>query len=98
MLPENQPDNSIQTEATTGDDIPTIAYMCGSADSKDYIREHVRWFLEIWQMVPPSEDDAYDECERSLIHALNEVAKAVGITEPVKHWSENMNISEKTDV
>lgn len=80
---------ALKEQIEDSDDIPTIAYMCGSADGKDNTRHAVEWFLEIWQMVPPTDDDAYDECEKSLIHALNGVAKSVGITRTIRHWSDN---------
>lgn len=70
-------------------DTPTIVYMHGLADKEAHIKVFVEWFLEVWQMVPPAYDDAYFECEKSLIHALNEVARSVGITRAIRHWSKN---------
>lgn len=94
----------VQAEEDT-DDIPTIAYMCGSADQKDHIRKAVEWFLECWETPPPKHGVAYDECEATLLQALADVAKSVGITRSVKHWmdlvseetekSENMNETDK---
>jgi DNA-binding transcriptional MerR regulator len=59
------------------------------------IREAVEWFLEVWETPPPKYDVAYDECEATLLQALADVAKAVGITRSVKHWMDI--VSEATE-
>ena len=73
-----------------------IAYMSGGADTKDYIRERMRWFLECWELPRPLRDRAYDEAEASLMRAVDELAQAVGIDRPVQHYgSANMNRADK---
>ncbi len=67
----------------------------GLAAENFAIYEAVEWFLEVWETPPPKYDVSYDECEASLIKALQDVANAVGITRPIKHWMDT--VSEATE-
>jgi hypothetical protein len=66
-----------------------------AADNIEATREAVEWFLEVWETPPPKHDIAYDECEATLLQALADVAKSVGIPRSIKHWMDL--VSEETE-